>query len=426
MFTLWGERQRFCDGVSRRGFLKIGAFGAGLTLAEMLRLRALAGEAAPTPNKAAIMIYLPGGPSHMDMYDLKPDAPKEFRGEFNPIATNVPGIQICEHMPLQAKMFDKLAAVRTIVSVNEHSDSLVMTGYPDRVNQTARHPSFGSVVSKLRGSAQQGVPPYVSLRGMSRGTEPGYLGIAHRPFTSQGPGVQDLKMSSGVNEERFGQRKALLEGFDDVRRDIDASGTMAGLDSYTARAFDIVLSGAVRKALDLSKEDAKVRERYKGAEQFLTARRLIEAGVGCLTLAIGSWDTHGQNFTALKKHLPKVDQGVSNLIQDLHERGLNKDVVTVMWGEFGRTPKINNNAGRDHWAPVMSALVAGGGLKMGQAIGTTTARGERPKDRPLSVPHVLATLYRAIGIDPAQTFINGSGRPMHILDEREPVKELLG
>jgi hypothetical protein len=426
MFTLWGEQQRFCDGVSRRGFLKIGGFGAGLTLAEMLRLRALAGDKAATPNKAAIMIYLPGGPSHMDMYDLKPDAPKEFRGEFNPIATNLPGIQICEHMPLQAKMFDKLTAVRSIVSVDEHSDSLVMTGYPERENRTAGHPSFGSVVSKLRTSAKHGVPPYVSLRGMSRGTEPGFLGIAHRPFASQGPGVQNLRLSSGVDEQRFGQRKALLEGFDDVRRDIDASGTMAGLDSYTARAFDIVLSGAVRQALDLSKEDAKVRERYKGVEQFLTARRLVEAGVGCVTLAIGGWDTHGQNFTTLKKQLPKVDQGVANLIQDMHERGLDKDVVTVMWGEFGRTPKINNNAGRDHWSPVMSALVAGGGLKMGQTIGSTTARGERPKDRPLTVPQVLSTLYRAIGIDPAQTFVNGSGRPMHILDDREPVKELLG
>jgi hypothetical protein len=425
MFTLWGERQQFCDGVSRRGFLKIGAFGAGLSLAEMLRLRALAGEKGATPNKAAIMIYLPGGPSHMDMYDLKPDAPKEFRGEFNPIATNVPGIQICEHMPLQAKMFDKLAAIRSIVSVDEHSDSLVMTGYSENVNRTAGHPSFGSVVSKLRSSAKHGVPPYVSLRGMSRGTEPGYLGIAHRPFTSQGPGVQNLKLSNGVDEQRFGQRKALLEGFDDVRRDIDASGTMTGLDSFTARAFDIVLSGAVRNALDLNKEDANVRERYKGVEQFLTARRLVQAGVGCVTLAIGGWDTHGQNFTTLKKQLPKVDQGVANLIQDLHDLGMDKDVVTVMWGEFGRTPKINNGAGRDHWSPVMSALIAGGGLKMGQVVGVSTARGERPKDRPLLVPQVLSTIYKAIGIDPSQTFTNGSGRPMHILDDREPVKELI-
>lgn len=426
MFTLWGERQQFCDGVSRRGFLKIGAFGAGLTLAEMLRLRALAGDKSTTANKAAIMIYLPGGPSHMDMYDLKPDAPKEFRGEFNPIATNIAGIQICEHMPLQAKMFDKLAIVRSVVSVDEHSDSLVMTGYSENVNRTAGHPSFGSVVSKLRTASGHGVPPYVSLRGMSRGTEPGYLGIAHRPFTSQGPGVQDLRLSNGVDEDRFGRRKALLEGFDDVRRDIDASGTMAGLDSFTTRAFDMVLSGSVRKALDLTREDDKTRQRYKGVEQFLTARRLIEAGVGCVTLAIGSWDTHGQNFTTLKRQLPMVDRGVANLIQDLHARGMENDVVTVMWGEFGRTPKINNGAGRDHWSPVMSALVAGGGLKMGQAIGATTARGERPKDRPLTAPQVLSTLYRAIGIDPAQTFLNGSGRPMHILDDREPVKELIG
>ncbi len=425
MLSIWGKPHQFCDGVSRRGFLKIGAFGAGLTLAEMLRSRALAGNPATTKAKSAIMIYLPGGPSHMDMYDLKPDAPKEFRGEFNPIATNVPGIQICEHMPLQARMFDKLAAIRTIESVNEHSDSLVMTGYPERVNRTAGHPSFGSVVSKLRSSAQNGVPPFVSLRGMSRGTEPGFLGIAHRPFTSQGPGVQDLRLSKGITEEQFHQRKELLEGFDDIRRDIDASGTMAGLDAFSARAFDIVLSGAVRTALDLTKEDAKVRERYKGVEQFLTARRLIEAGVGCVTLAIGGWDTHGQNFTTLKKQLPKVDQGVSNLIQDLHDRGLDKDVVTIMWGEFGRTPKINNNAGRDHWAPVMSALVAGGGLRMGQAVGSTTARGERAKDRPLSVQQVLSTLYRTLGIDPATTFTNGSGRPVYVLDDREPVKELL-
>src|SRR5262249_38764216 len=189
MLTLLGTAQRFCDGLSRRNFLKIGAFGAGLTLAEMLRARAQAAKQSgrPASNKAAIMIYLPGGPSHMDMYDLKPDAPKEFRGEFNPHATNVSGVQICEHMPLQAKMFDKLACVRSIVSADEHSDSLVMTGYPERDNRTANHPSFGSVMSKLRGSANGEVPPFVSLRGMSRyGTEPGYLGIAHRPFTPGG------------------------------------------------------------------------------------------------------------------------------------------------------------------------------------------------------------------------------------------------
>jgi hypothetical protein len=425
MLTIWGSRQGFCDGISRRNFLKIGAFGAGLTLAGMLRSRALAGTGTSSSNKSAIMIYLPGGPSHMDMYDLKPDAPKEFRGEFNPIDTNVPGVQICEHFPLQARMWDKLACVRSIVSVDEHSDSLVTTGYSANINRTASHPSFGSVVSKLRGGLRGDVPPFVSLRGMSTGTEPGYLGIAHRPFTPNGPGLQNLRLPRDVDATRVEQRKALLEGFDDVRRDIDATGTMNGLDSFTERAFDMVLSGTVRNALDLNKEDAKTRERYKGVEQFLTARRLVEAGVGCVTLSIGGWDTHGQNFTTLKRQLPQVDRGVANLIQDLHDLGLANDVVTVMWGEFGRTPKINNNAGRDHWAPVMSAMVAGGGLRMGQAVGASTARGERPKDRPYTASQVLSTIYRAMGIDPVMTFPNGSGRPMHILDDRDPVVELL-
>jgi hypothetical protein len=428
MLTLLGKAQRFCDGISRRGFLQIGAFGAGLTLAEMLRARALAAQAGGKvpSHKSVIMIYLPGGPSHMDMYDLKPDAPKEFRGEFKPIATNVPGIQICEHMPRQAKMFDKLAVVRSIISVDEHSDSLVMTGYPERENRITNHPSFGAVVSKLRGAGGSEVPPFVSLRGMSRyGTEPGYLGIAHRPFTPSGAGLQNLRLPSSVSLSRLDNRKALLAGFDDLRRDSDLSGTMAGMDSFTTRAFDMVTSGSVRNALDLSKADGKVRDRYKGAEQFLTARRLIEAGVGCVTLSIGGWDTHGNNFQILKRQLPQVDKGVANLIQDLHDLGLDKDVVTVMWGEFGRTPKINGGAGRDHWAPVMSALIAGGGLKMGQAVGASTARGERPKDRPITAPQLLATIYRAIGIDPAQTFPSGSGRPMYILDDREPVRELL-
>ncbi len=425
MLTFWGARQQFCDNISRRSFLKIGAFGAGLTLADMLRFKALAGPGKGSSLKSAILIYLPGGPSHMDMYDLKPDAPKEFRGEFNPIATNVSGVQICEHFPLQAKMWDKLAVIRSVVSVGEHSDSLVMTGYSQQVNRVAGHPSFGSVVSKVRGSANADVPPFVSLRGMTTGTEPGYLGVAHRPFTPNGPGLQNLSPANGVNPQRMEKRKALLEGLDDMRRDLDASGTLAGLDSFTARAFDMVTSGNVRKAVDLSKEDKNTRTRYKGVEQFLLARRLVEAGVGCVTLAIGGWDTHGQNFRILKRQLPMVDRGVANLIQDLHDRGMAKDVVTVMWGEFGRTPKINMNAGRDHWPAVMSALIAGGGLKMGQAIGTSTPRGERPKDRPYRVPQVLSTVYKAIGIDPARTFPNGSGRPMYILDDREPVKELL-
>ena len=424
MLTLWGARQRFCDGISRRSFLKIGAFGAGLTLAEMLRQRAAAGTTPSTPTKSAIMIYLPGGPSHMDMYDLKPDAPKEYRGEFKPINTNVPGVQICELMPLQARMMDKLAIIRSIVSVDEHSDSLVTTGYSENQNRTAHHPSFGAVMSKLRGNAGD-VPPFISLRGMSIGQEPGYLGVAHRAFTPSGPGVENLRLASGVTMDRLEDRKTLLANFDSIHREIDATGTMKGLDAFDTRAFDMIASGNVRRALDLSREDPRVRDRYKGVEQFLTARRLIEAGAGCVTLAIGGWDTHGENFKTLRRQLPEVDRGVANLIQDLHDRGMENDVVTVMWGEFGRTPKINGGAGRDHWSPVMSALVAGGGLKMGQAIGSSSARGEYPKDKPYRVPQVLSALYHAVGIDPSMTFPNGSGRPMYILDDREPVTELL-
>jgi hypothetical protein len=422
MLTLWGGRQRYCDGLTRRNFLQIGAFGAGLSLAGMLR----AGEAAGSSKKAAIMIYLPGGPSHIDTYDLKPGAPKEYRGEFNPIKTNVPGVEICEHFPLQAKMWDKLAVVRSLVSVDEHSDSLVMTGWSEQANRTANHPSFGAVLSKLRDASANDIPPFVSLRGMSRGTEPGFLGVAHRPFTPDGQGFRNLRLAGGVNATRMDDRKTLLSSFDDLRRDIDATGTMKGIDSFTSRAFDMVASGAVRKALDLTKEEPRSRDRYKGVEAFLSARRLVEAGVGCVTMSIGGWDTHSSNFKQLKKQLPQVDRGVASLVQDLHDRGMDKDVVVVMWGEFGRTPRINNSdGGRDHWSPVMSALVAGGGLKMGQAIGASSARGEYPRDRRYTVQQMLSTLYKAVGVDPARTFNNGSGRPMHILEDRDPVRELV-
>jgi hypothetical protein len=426
MLAFLGKRQKFCDGLHRRNFLKIGAFGAGLSLADVLRLKAQAGTTgSPTKIRSAIMVYLPGGPPHMDMYDLKPDAPAEFRGEFKPIATNVPGVQICEHFPLQAKMFDQLAVVRSLVSVDEHSDSLVMSGYSERTNRGQHHPSFGSVVSKLR-TGTVDIPPFVSLRGMSFGNEPGYLGVAHRAFNPDGNGMSNLKLRRGFTAEGMDDRKQLLTSFDTVRRDIDQGSTMSGLDAFTGRAFDMIASGAVHKALDLKKEDPRVLDRYKGVETFLRARRLVEAGVGCVTLAYGGWDTHSSNFKTLKRQLPALDRGIANLIDDLNQRGMADDVVTVVWGEFGRTPKINgSDAGRDHWAPAMSALVAGGGLKMGQAVGATTARGERPKDRPYKVPQLLATLYQAIGIDPAMTFPNGSGRPMYILDDRQPVTELL-
>ncbi|HEY7425082.1 MAG TPA: DUF1501 domain-containing protein [Gemmataceae bacterium] len=442
MLTVWGGKQRYCDGLSRRTFLKIGALGAGLTLADMLRLRADASTDTNRAPKSVIMVYLGGGPSHIDTYDLKPDAPVEYRGEFRPIATNVPGIRICELLPLQARIMDKLAIIRSLIGTGEHSDSAVTTGYPQAVNRTAHHPSIGAVISKLRGTGEAGIPPFVSLPTQNGtlleapGDYPGYLGIAHRPFTPQGPGLQNLRWPVGVDRERMHERRTLLQGLDSLRRDLDTSGVMEGLDSYSARAFDMVTSGTVRKALDLSREDPRVIDRYdannrdffqQGGDKFLLARRLVEAGVACVTVGFGGYDTHASNFKTLRSKLPIIDRGLANLIQDLHDRGMDKDVVTILWGEFGRTPKVGDAApdGRGHWPPVMSALIAGGGLKMGQVIGSTNARAETPKDRPYRVPQVLSTIYQVIGIDPAKTFPNGSGRPMYILDDRDPVEELL-
>ncbi len=426
MFTLFGSRRRFCDGITRRDLLRIGAFGAGLTLADMLRLRGTAATGRSAP-KAAIMIQLGGGPSHMDMYDLKPAAPVEYRGEFKPIATCVPGVQLCEHFPLQARMWDKFAVIRSVIGGDEHSDSQTNTGYLERENATAHHPAVGAVVSKLRGGGSSDIPPFVSLRGMAPGTEPGYLGIAHRPFTPDGYGLQNLRLPGDVSAARMDDRRSLLARFDDVRRDLDASGTMRGLDAFQDRAVQMVFSGKVRKALDLNNEEPRARDRYRGVEQFLTARRLVEAGVGCVTLTYGGWDTHAENFKTLRRQLPPLDAALANLVQDLHDRGMQDDVVTIMWGEFGRTPRVGDVTpdGRGHWPPVMFALVAGGGLRMGQAVGSTSPRGEYPKDRPYTPQQVLSTVYRALGIDPGMTFPSGSGRPMYVLDDRDPVTELL-
>jgi hypothetical protein len=402
----------------------------------MLRSRARAD--APRSAKSVIMVYLGGGPSHIDTYDLKPDAPAEFRGEFKPIATNVPGVHICELFPRQAKMWDKLSVVRSAIAVGEHSDSACTTGYPEFVNRSAHHPSIGAVVSRLRSKADTGVPGFVTFPVQNQviGDYPGYLGLAHRAFVPSGPGLQNLQRPLDVDEQRMTDRRALLTRFDTLRRDLDRSGALEGMDSYTARAFEMVASGAVRKALDLSREDPKVIDRYdagpgdfftRGGDKFLLARRLVEVGVGCVMIGFGGYDTHADNFKRLRYMLPVLDRGVSNLVQDLHDRGMDRDVVTIVWGEFGRTPKIGDATpdGRGHWPEAMSALLAGGGLKMGQVVGSTTARAERPKDRPYRVSQVLSTVYHALGIDPAQTFPNGTGRPMYILDDREPVQELL-
>jgi hypothetical protein len=413
---------------TRREFLRVGAFGAAFTLADQLRAQAADRDGTKAArSKSAVLIFLAGGPSHLDTYDLKPNAPSEFRGEFKSIKTNVAGIDICEHLPLQAGMMDKLALLRSVVApADEHSDAAVMTGYVSSAVNTAGHPSFGAVVSKVRGLVN-GMPGFMSLRGITLGCEPGFLGPGHRPLAPAGPTAADLRLPSGVTAARRAEQRDLLRAFDSVRRDIDASGAMAGMDAYQQQAVEIVASGRVREALNIAKEPTAVLERYSGVEQFLTARRLVEAGVGCVTLTVGQigWDHHDDSFNKLKKVMPLLDRGLCALVGELHERGLADDVAIVVWGEMGRTPRINNRAGRDHWPAVMSALVAGGGLKMGQVVGSTTARGEQPREKPYTVSQVLATLYKAIGIDPATTFPNASGRPVYVLDDREPIRELL-
>ena len=430
MFTFLGQGRRFCDLGTRSDFLRIGGLGVGagsLGLSDLLKARAVGPNAKNASKaKSAIFVYLPGGPSHIDMWDPKPDAPAEIRGEFKGTETNIPGIRINELFTRQAAMFQHFAAVRGVVSVNEHSDSLVMTGYSDIENRIMNHPSFGSVLSKLRGMNDDGIPPFVSLRGASKGTEPGYLGVAHRPFTPEGQGVANLRPTPANAGERLTKRRDLLNQFDDFRKESDTTGTANGIDQFTSRAFEIVSSGTVRKALDLSKEEAKVRESYRGVENFLTARRLIEAGVGCLTLSYGGWDTHVNNFVQLKRQLPILDRAIGNLVTDLKERGMLDEVAIVVWGEFGRTPKINGTAGRDHWPTAMNALVAGGGLRTGQVVGGTNSNAEKPKDRGYPVQRVLSTVYHALGIDPGMTFLDTFGRPQHLLSDREPITELLG
>ena len=416
-----GKSNRYCDGVSRRSFLQVGAMAAGgLTLADLLRAEAAAGVGSS--HKAIINIHLSGGPSHQDMFDLKPAAPKEFRGEFNPISTNVPGIEICEHFPLLAQSTDKFAIIRSLTgSIADHSDHHTHTGFPrSSLRNVGGRPSIGSVTAKLLGSTG-GAPPFVSYNGQY----PGYLGPIFKPYRPQGG---DLKLSGKMTAERLQSRTELLGYLDGLRRDADHTGQIEAIDSYTRQAVDVVTSGKVADALDLDKEDPKVRERYgNNKSMFLTARRLVEAGVRVVSFNWGSWDTHSNNFGHLRGQLPRLDREMNALLNDLHERGLDQDVTVVMWGEFGRTPRVNNNrGGRDHWYEVAMCFLAGGGMRTGQAVGKSSKNAERPIDRPVHLQEVFATLYHNLGIDVATTtVIDPAGRPQYLVDHREPIRELV-
>ena len=427
MLTFWGDRNPCCNGIKRRDFLRVGALGAGalgLSLADVLKLQAAPGTRLTRRggDKAVIMVFLPGGPSHIDMYDPKPEAPKEYRGEFGAIGTKVEGIQVCDLFPMQARRMDRMAFLRAVVgSDGDHAAWQFITGYPKRSGR----PAFGSVVSRLLGDPRHAMPPYVALNRMNE-EDPRYLGAAHRPFTPSGPSLENLALARGVDLVRLESRRSLLSTFDTLRRDLDQTGAMEGMDAFARRAYDMIASGAVRDAFDTSKEDPRTLAAYgKDGRRFLEARRLVEAGVKVVTLSYGGWDTHGDNFSQLRKQLPVLDRALSALIDDLEQRGLYNDVAIVVYGEFGRTPKINGGAGRDHWPQVMSAVIAGGGLRMGQVIGSTDSRAERAVNRPITEERILATLYHVLGIDPDQTFVNEAGRPTHLIDDRRVIEELV-
>ncbi len=409
------------NGVSRRDFLRVGALSVGgLSLADMLRSQSQA-TTAPTAGKSVIMVFLHGGPPHLDMYDMKPQAPVEFRGEFQPIPSKVPGMECCELMPKQAEIMDKLTILRGMHFVEEHSAHSLWTGYPERVNR----PAFGSVVSYLKGK-QDGLPPYVSLMNQPLSENPAYCGTAHRPFVPNGPGLEDLSLTQGITIDRLAGRKQLLDGLDTIRREVDYRGALAGLDAYTVRALDMVASAKSREAFDLDKESPEMRERYgKRNEDFLRARRLVEAGISVVTLVVGGWDTHSDNFKSMRRLLPTLDQGIHALVTDLDERGLSRDVAVIVWGEFGRTPRVNNLAGRDHWPRAGFGVLAGGNFRTGQVIGATDRRGEAPVGLSMTSTHVLTSLYQHLGIDPALTIQDNSGRPMFLLDQRDPVPGLV-
>jgi hypothetical protein len=423
--------------LSRRSFLSVGGLGL-LSMPQIL----MAQQQNGTSHKAVINIFLGGGPPHQDMWDIKATAPSNIRGEFKPISTNVAGIQIGECFPKIASMFDKFTAIRTVVgSDGGHDGYQCMTGWSrkDMVGGVS-YPSIGSCASKILGPVDVSVPVTIGL-AETTGHIPwseyggaGYLGDSHKPFKPDGKMMKDLKLNLEI--ERFRNRKELLAGFDGLNANIDRA---VNVDTFTEEAFGVLTSSALVNALDLSKEDPKIKEMYGDGKPFkfqfdgaptvnehvLMARRLVEAGARSVSLSYGRWDAHGSNFDLVRDHGSKLDQCVSALVRDLDQRGMLDDVLVVVWGEFGRTPKINDKGGRDHWPQVSCALLAGGGFKHGQTIGETNRLGEVPDSRPVHIQEVCATMYKALGIDTmSTTLLDNTGRPQYLLDHRKAIEEL--
>ncbi|MAG93144.1 MAG: hypothetical protein CMJ48_05280 [Planctomycetaceae bacterium] len=433
MLTLPSNDQRFCDGVSRRNFLRIGGLVlGGLTLPDLLRAEAQSG--AEATGKSIINIYLAGGPTHMDTFDLKPNAPSEYRGELSPIATATPGVEICELMPELASVSDKYSIIRSLDGMrNEHDARQSDSGWSiQSMRSIGGRPGIGSVLSKLWGPAQVGpqgtAPTNIDLSSRSK---EGFLGPVHAPYRPDSIGRANLTLNRNVSTERLDDRQALLKGFDRIQRDIDASGMMTAMDSFTQRAVGIVTSGKLAQALDVSKVDPKVSEAYglkqhRQNQDFLKAARLIESGVRCVSTTWGSWDTHGNNFKTMRRQLPALSVGLTALIKDLDASGLLDETLIMMSGEFGRTPRVNGNSGRDHWPRAGFFFLGGGGLNHGQVIGATNRLGEFPQERPVHLQHIFHTVYHTLGINSnAPLLTDPNGRPQFLVGNRELIRELV-
>jgi hypothetical protein len=422
-----------CDGTTRRDFLKIGSLGmTGLALPDLLKARAAAASQGQSRrNTSVVWLWLGGGPTHVETFDPKMTAPAEFRSVTGSVKTNLPGVEIGGTFPGIAQLADKFAFVRSFAHQNSgHGGGThwVMTGYNFSAADNGQRPvkpGHGAVMARYRGANNPvtGLPNYVRLGGIL-GDGPAWLGAPYAPFDTTGQARRNMDLA--VAAPQLTERKDLLKSFDSLDRNIDKTGLMSGLDSIESQAFELIMSRA-REAFDINQEDARTRETYgRGlGEQMLQARRLCEAGVGFVTLSFGGWDMHGNIQQAMNRNGPQVDRAVSAFVKDIAERGMDQDVLLVITGEFGRTPRINNNAGRDHWAPLSTLALSGGGLKMGQVIGESTAKAEVPKTKPITPQNLMATVYHVLGLPQDLHFKDPSGRPTPMIDGGTPIAELV-
>lgn len=441
MWTIHGQPHSCCDGVSRRDALRVGALTAGgLSLADLLRGRAAWADegVVRTKPRSAILVFLAGGPSHFETFDPKPDAPREIRGPYSPIPTAVPGTLISETLPKLAAIADKFSLVRSCAHGNSgHGGGQreVQTGYKSASLEDELphdYPVVGSIVSKVRGPMSRGLPTFIRCPDANDGGA-AFLGKAYGAFPVYSTGKPvGLEIHPHIKLSRLDDRRTLRQSLDRIARSGETQREMDALDELERQAFEMLSSTASHEAFDLAKESDQTRDRYgkhDAGKTFLLARRFIEAGAGLVSVRMGSWDHHGNAggtvTSGAQENNPPLDQALSALILDLHERGLSDDVLVWCWGEFGRTPRINSSAGRDHWPQAMSVLMAGGGLQPSRVIGATNRKGEFPIDRALTPQDVLATVYRQLGIDTERQFLNTAGRPISILPHGQPINELL-